>query len=461
MANIPQIAATYQNNIVSAFDVHKPDKLSKLFRRYGDQGASWYLKLAQMGFVLPVAQMQYSHYEDQLKNPTFQARAGVAQPAAGATMDITLAAVDVDTNNNFYPRLNDIVNFKGGQKGFIQSIDVTTPSQPVLTVAPLGAGASYRLPAVDANEEMSLTTNAFAEKTGQPKGIVPSAIERVNYTQIMKETLEVSGSEQTNQTWMTGGWANFNGVTMADGQVASGDTWYNVNFLDMEWRMNKQISGALLMGLAGDGTLVDDSGNAVQTTQGVVPTIQALGNNQTYTPGSLSVTDFDAWSRILDRNYAGDYVMGSFSKSLQDELENLLVAYLANTNIQFADPTVEKAVNIGFTALKKSQRNFMFDVEMAFSDRQTFGITGSIYEGAGMFIPVLKKRDAKSGQMVDNIGARYKEKNGYSRKMEIWSVSGSGPGMKVTDIDKSATYMRCDIGAHILGANQMIWLQPA
>lgn len=460
MANIPQIAATYQNDIVSAFDVHKPDKLSKLFRRFGDQGASWFVKLMQLGFVLPVAQMQYSHYEDQLKNPTFQSRTLVNAPGNGNPQLITLAAADVDTNNNFYPRLNMVVNYKGGQKGLIQSIDVSTPAQPVLTVVPFGTGASYALPAVAANEELSLTTNAFAEKTGQPKGIVPSAVERVNYTQIIKETLEVSGSELTNQTWMTG-WENLKGVTMADGQVASGDTWYNVNFLDMEWRFSLQVSGALLTGIAGDGTLVDADGNPVQTTQGIIPTIQSLGNNLTYTPGSFSVTDFDSYSRVLTRNYAGTNVMGLFSETLAFEIENTMVAYLANTNAQFVDPVQKKAVEIGFKRLEKGGRTFMFDTMYELSNRQTLGITGSVYEGAGMFLPIMKMRDAKSGQLVDNIGARYKEKNGYSRKMEIWSVNGAGPGLKVTDIDKASTYMRGDIGAHILGANQMIWLQPS
>jgi hypothetical protein len=142
------------------------------------------------------------------------------------------------------------------------------------------------------------------------------------------------------------------------------------------------------------------------------------------------------------------------------EIENTLTAYLSNTNAQFTTAAEEKAVNIGYRKLIKGGRTFLYDTEFALSDRQTFGIAGSTYEGAGFMMPMMKVRDVKSGQLVDNIGARYKEKNGYSRKMEIWSVSGAGPGLKVTDIDKKSTYMRTDMGAHILGPNQMIWLTP-
>lgn len=347
----------------------------------------------------------------------------------------------------------------------ITAIDVSTPSAPVLTISPIQAGAAYRLPGVTLGEEISIVSNAYGEGSGQPKGVVPGAVERVNYTQIMKETLVVTGTELTNQTWMDG-WVNLGGKIMADGQVASGDTWYNINFGDMEWRMNKQISGALLVGQSGDGSLVDADGNTIQTTQGIVPTVRALGNTQSYTPGSLSVTDFDSYSRILDREYAGDYVLCCNSKSFQDEMENTLVAYLANTNIVFEELGDRfngdgKSIAVDFSILKKSGRTFMYRREMAFSDRQTLGIEGSIYDGAALFLLCQKVKDAKTGEFVDNIGARYKEKNGYSRKMEIWSVNGAGNGPKLTQYDYNSTYMRADIGAHILGANQMIWIQTA
>ena len=461
MANV---AAQYQTNYVSAYDVHKPDVLSKMFNRYGDQGSSWFLTLEKLGFVKPVAATSYSHYENELKNPTFNSLAVETSSgtAPSLTISITLSPSNLDGFNNFYPRLNDITYFKGGQLGIITAINTTTPSAPRLTITQVNTWTGGL--SVAAGEEISLVSNAFSEGSDQPKGILPGAAKRTNYTQIMKETLAVTGTELTNQTWFDG-WVEVPGSVNGTEQIASGNSWYNLNWMDMEWRIGKQISGALLFGETTVGTITDPvTLLPVRTTNGLIPTIKSLGNTDTYVPGAFSVTDFDAYGRILDREYAGEYVMSLVSKSFSDEIENTMVAYLANTNIIYE---IEqqlgsrfgvdgKSISVDFNYLKKSNRTFMFKRMMEFSNRQTFGINGSITDGMGVFLPMNKVKDAKSGQMLDNIGARYKNLNGYSRKMEVWSVNGAGPGMKVSSVDVNKSFIRTDMGAHIMGANQMI-----
>jgi len=460
---LAQIAAQYQSNFVSAYDVHKPDVLSKMFNRYGDQGSSWFLTLEKLGFVKPVAATQYSHYENELKNPTFNADASTAAGAAGAAVNITLSAADVNGSGQSYPRQFEIVYFKGGQLGMIMSVTVGGgPSYTtVLSIKPLKT--TDVIPAVAAGEEISIISNAHSEGSDQPKGVVPGATKRTNYTQIMKETLAVTGTELTNQTWFDG-WVEVPGSVNGTEQIASGNSWYNLNWMDMEWRIGKQVSGALLFGETSNNITDTATSLPINTTQGLIPTIRSLGNTETYTPGAFSVTDFDAYGRILDREYAGDYVLGLTSKSFSDEIENTMVAYLANTNIIYE---IEqqlgsrfgvdgKSISIDFNYLKKSQRTFMFKRMMEFSNRQTFGIANSVTDGYGVFLPMNKVKDAKSGKMLDNIGARYKNLNGYSRKMEVWSVNGAGPGMKVSSVDVNKSFIRTDMGAHIMGANQMI-----
>ena len=460
---LAQIAAQYQSNFVSAYDVHKPDVLSKMFNRYGDQGSSWFLTLEKLGFVKPVAATSYSHYENELKNPTFNAAAGTAAGAAGVAVNITLSTADVNATGQSYPRQFEIVYFKGGQLGIIMSVTVggSAPYTTVLSIKPLKT--TDVIPAVGAGEEISIISNAHSEGSDQPKGVVPGATKRTNYTQIMKETLAVTGTELTNQTWFDG-WVEVPGSVNGSEQIASGNSWYNLNWMDMEWRIGKQVSGALLFGETSNNITDAATGLPINTTQGLIPTIKSLGNTETYVPGSFSVTDFDAYGRILDREYAGDYVLGLTSKSFSDEIENTMVAYLANTNIIYE---IEqqlgsrfgvdgKSISIDFNYLKKSQRTFMFKRMMEFSNRQTFGIANSVTDGYGVFLPMNKVKDAKSGKMLDNIGARYKNLNGYSRKMEVWSVNGAGPGMKVSSVDVNKSFIRTDMGAHIMGANQMI-----
>ena len=46
------ISQIYASDIVSGFDIHKPEKMNVLFSKYGDQGASYFQLLRSMGFVI-------------------------------------------------------------------------------------------------------------------------------------------------------------------------------------------------------------------------------------------------------------------------------------------------------------------------------------------------------------------------------------------------------------------------
>jgi hypothetical protein len=458
------IAANFQSDIVSAYDVHKPDILNKLFNRYGYQGEPWFLTLEKMGFVLPTAAMEYSHYENELKNPVFKPLNNVGAPGTNTNQLVTLSAADVDANNNFYPRVKDIVWYPNGQHGQIMSIDVSTPAQPVLSIAPLGTSAAYALPAVTTATELSIISNAYSENSEPGEGVVSGATKITNNTQIIREQLVVTGSELTNQTW-------FDGLVDVTDQMKGYNgngtkSWYNLNFMDMEWRQTKNISSALLFGKKGDGRNVDaTTGLPNKTTQGLIPFIQERGNLATYTPGAFSATDFDAYGRTLDRNYAGEFIGCLFSRSTYNEVENGLVSYFANSNIKYAEQRASeqfggegKSVQMHFSYLSKSERVYMFKSMMEFSDRQTFGTSSSVADSYGVMVPFNKQKDAKTGKMSDSIGARYKAYNGYSRKMQIWSISGAGPGAKVIGGDRHQDFCLSDVGGHFMGGNQMILL---
>ena len=93
------------------------------------------------------------------------------------------------------------------------------------------------------------------------------------------------------------------------------------------------------------------------------------------------------------------------------------------------------------------------------SNPTLYGAVG--YEGPklGVFMPINKKKDPVSGNMVESIGVRYKGLGKYNRRMEVWQVGGAGEGLKVTDIDSRNTYQRCHIGAHFRGGNQFVLME--
>ncbi|GAH25985.1 unnamed protein product, partial [marine sediment metagenome] len=79
----------------------------------------------------------------------------------------------------------------------------------------------------------------------------------------------------------------------------------------------------------------------------------------------------------------------------------------------------------------------------------------------GICIPLNRRKDPKSNNMVESIGCRYKGLGKYNRRMEVWSVGGAGEGLKVTEMDTRDTYLRAHVGAHHRGGNQMVLIDPS
>jgi len=451
------IAQIYASEIVSGFDIYKPEKLNVLFNRYGDQGLSYFQILRSMGFEEPVSQDTYGHYEENRIHEICIVNANVSQPAQGADISFTLSPNSLDANNNFYVRKWDIILFPNEVTGSVVNIDVSNPSAPVITCRL--NDSTERFPALTARQELVIFTNAFSEGSGQPTGAIRGVWEYTNDCQIIKETIGVTGSEMTNQTWIE--------LTSAGFKTPG---YYFLGQVDIDYRMSLRIDGALLWGKRTVNTNLVDSvtGRRIKTTEGLIPYIRRVGNEQTYTSGSFSVTEFDEMDRTLDREHAGNYILGLLGIQLHQDIENALVNYFANTNIQYARQTVNEALfnnneslaaSVNFKYLVKSERTFLFKRMAVLSHPKLYGATG--YEGPklGIFMPINKKKDPVSGNMVPSIGVRYKALGKYSRRMEVWQVGGAGEGLKVTDIDAQNTYQRCHIGAHFRGGNQFVLLE--
>jgi hypothetical protein len=453
------IAQIYASDIVSGFDIHKPQKLNVLFSRYGDQGASFFQLLRSMGFEEPVMGDTYGHYEENHIHTTFVSLGAVAAGAAGATVNVTLDPSCLDANNNFYPRRWDVVMFPNEVMGQIISIDKTTvPTAPVLTIQPVNA--MDNIPAITAGETLVIRTAAFSEGSGQPDSALSGTWEYDNDAQIIKESIGYTGTEMASQDWFD--------VTSKGQSIPA---FYFKGQIDIDYRMALKIDGALLWGRRGDGSITDPvTGRVVKFTEGAIPYVRRIGNEQTYTVGNFNVTEFDTTANTLDRNFAGNYILVLTGLSLTQDIENALKTYFTNTNIVFAKEAVNDvlfhrdeslAASVNFSYLTKSERTFLFKTLGTFNNPQIEGATGYVANQLGLFMPINKKKDPVSGNMVDSIGTRYRALGKYSRRMEVWKVGGAGEGLKVTEFDKVNTYQRCHVGAHFRGGNQFVLLESA
>jgi hypothetical protein len=188
-----------------------------------------------------------------------------------------------------------------------------------------------------------------------------------------------------------------------------------------------------------------------------------------YVPGTLTVAAYDVMSRVFDREFAGRYIGGLQGIGLEQEVENVLAAYLQNTNVSFASKEMTStvfggdeglSVSVAFNSIQKGGRIINFRKMGIFSHAHLYGAAGYSGPSYGMYIPFSKGKDKKTMNDVPSIGMRYKKFGDYSRMMEVWNVSGAGSGQKVIADDLHNYYMRTDIGAEHMAPNQFYLLTP-
>lgn len=466
MALTDALAQMYASDVISGFDIYKPEKLNVLFMRYGDQGASYFQLLRSMGFEKIVSNDTYGHYEDKRMHETVKVASQVAAPGAGADLTIALHADSVTSSAStakYYPRVYDTVMFKNEVVGFIASI---TWNATVFDVVITPYDETDEIPQVEAGEELIIISSAFSEGSGQPESALSGAWEYDNEVQIIKETFGATGSEMTNQDW-------FN-VTSEGQKIPA---IYYKGQSEIDYRLALKIDGALLFNkrVVGATQAVDaTTGRVIKTTEGLIPYIRRVGNEHPYTVGSFDIADFDDINLVLDREHAGNYTLALLGIQLQTEIEDVLKAYFSDTNINFTKQIVNDVLfhkneslsaSVNFKYLTKSERTYLFKRMGVFSNPKTFGNTNAIgsYDmpNMGVMIPINKRKDPKSKEMVNSLGCRYKGLGRYSRRMEVWSVGGAGEGLKVTEFDTRDTYVRSHVGGHYRGGNSMVLIDPS
>lgn len=478
----------YSYKIGSIFDLNKPQRDADLYRRYGTQGMPLYHVLRKLGFEKPIAGEKIIHNEENKilatihnytndavdivydatkqsvsgKNAVVGAWAGTTTPVNGDMVIQLSPTLDVevsDLNYAIYARKNDVVQFPNGGEGLIIDIDRSSGTNVVrVLIRPKKIASDFGT--ISDGQALIIPSNAFGEKSNQPLGRASGMSVVENYIQIFKETIDTSGTNMTDEMWIT----SMNGIALPAAYVKGQQ--------DMELRLAAWIDGALTAGESTDNTtLVDpDSGEQIYSTQGIFPTAKAGGHTKTYTPNNYQITDFDDYDYTLGREWvATKNILCLLGIRLHQELENRLITFLKQTDVSYANKQManeffggdeQMSVMFNFTHLLKGGRHFMFKRMDGWNNPEIFGATGYNYNQKGVLIPLDKSKDAKTGEMLDSFGVRYKEHNGYSRKLEIWEVGGAGNGLKVTGKDNREFYMRAHLGAQIKGANRMIVVEP-
>ena len=454
------VVAEYFNNYVSSFDLNLRKILPELYKRYGNQGREFVDMVLAMGNYRIDDVNVIEHFEEDFIWEKFQVKAQ-GGGAAGAATNITLASTSLDSDNRYYVRENDILTFNNYVKGFVKSIDTSTPTAPILNVIPLKAADS--IPATLEGETIIITSNIFSEGSTQPSGRAQGAYLYQNGYQIVKETVGASGSQMTSASW----------VQVYDGKQIKG--WFNKAVgWDLDHRMAINMQGAMLEGESIDNPLVVDALNANASlegkgTEGLFPLMRRVSIPNPYSPGTLTVQDFDAIDKLLNKKHAPGYVCAMLAQDLDMEMQDVLKDYLNFTQIDYTTKVATErffgsgdegsalSAVVNFRYFQKGAgRTYAMKRFAAMQDPQTYGASGYNYVGKGIFIPMDKGKDPKSKKAIPSLGLVFKGMGGYNRKMEMFDIGGAGNGLKQTPVDRRDWYMRTEMGFEAFGADTFV-----
>lgn len=452
-------SAIYTDQIISTYDLHKPEILDILVRKYGDQGVNFFTWMISMGFEKPVAQTDFSHFWENKIQETVTVTVN-AGGAAGAAVTITLSASDYISASlkYIYPRVGDLVIIPNGGNDYINayvSAVSTAGATPTITIYP--EKITEAIPAYTG--ELSVITNVNSEGSGQPTPRMTGATKWSNKTQIIKEAIGSTGSELTNQSWLN-----------------NGDSWFNVTYqIDLDYRMSSAISGALMFAKGFNNTNVTGTnGNPLYGTRGMLEDVKTYGLDNPYTPGTLSISDFYYWDKYLQSQFVSAPVCLYFARDLYNETQGIVHDFMKYTGVQYdtkavadslfinekADVREQMMVNANISAFSIGGRRYAMRRNYEFENPQTTATSGLSFPKWGLIFPLERNAvDPKTREKMPNIGIRYKKLGQYSRRMETFSLGSAGPiKIATTDLDSYNLHQRCELGGHWMKSNQFIRL---
>jgi len=461
-ANTGVVSGILTEQIMSSYDILKPQQLPTLFARYGNQYLPSFMQIRAMGREAPIAGDTWGGWEENWYHGyVLTSGATNAGASAGATVDITLDPSLVDSNGNFYPRKGNILSLPGTYMQ-VRIESISTASGVVLTIKPLVS--TDTIPAIASGTTLSITSIGFGAGTAQPKGTTVGSTYRSFTTQIFKETIGAQGSQLVNEKWYQ---------ILDDGRSLVG--YYSPGTMRGDYLLGLEIDGAFMWGDEANNiteTAADGSTVSVKTTKGLMRHAEEAGHNLTYTAGAFTPKDLDEVGLYYkSQGITAGFSFGWMGAQFMNEIENGMHDYLQYTGVDYTNVlnnvlgggknAEQLAAAFGFGVIKKGGITHILTPQSGWSNPRTFGATGYDMPSRGLFTPLSKIMEPGSNVVLDNIATRYRALGNYNRRFETWTVQGAGPGLKVTDVDSTNTYFRSHLGLQVFKANQFVYATTA
>lgn len=157
--------------------------------------------LDKLGAAEPVSQDVFSWdiMDRTRQSSVYTALSGGTTPSATLTLNTTATGVTAGIG---YFQVGDVVRIsKSGNLGVVSAIGTSSTFQTITINTPDGSNwSTTSLPAVTSADSIGHVFSAFGEGTNGPAGRVFLPTEDFNYTQILKRSMKVTGTEMSNKT---------------------------------------------------------------------------------------------------------------------------------------------------------------------------------------------------------------------------------------------------------------------
>ena len=434
--NVQPTAGQIGRQFVSDLSILKPQYYDKFIEKYGSQNYTQLLEA--LGMKATVPSREFFHFESKGKlHSAVQLSGGaLATVAAGAAVDVTIAAGYVDGGKSPL-RVGEVVeNAATGVQYKITAVASAT----VCTIKPL-------LAAIDANDDLGANSTAFllfrgiteaGEASSKFNSLTGLTEKKTFYTTEIREDFSITDRAKIEELYFE----------------VNGQAYYTYKGLDEAVRRfmnNKEFK--LMFGSAADNI----TGTVGAT--GLIPQIKAGGQNYQWgTDSSFTIADFHALARLADFNGGAQEYHFLMDSYLRTAVDDSLFSTYGNGAILWANAggSQDMAIKYGFDSLKIDGTTFHLKKYLPFNAEAVYGVTPttSLYKNSGILIPMKEGRDAQSGDKIPSLRIVTNEVE-PGKEVKVWET---GALAKVPTSDKMElnVHHMAYAGVQVFAANQYI-----
>ena len=207
------------------------------------------------------------------------------------------------------------------------------------------------------------------------------------------------------------------------------------------------------------------TGQAVRGREGLLPFIENNGQSMDLGASSITMADFDAIVKSLDK-YRGAkenalYAGINLSLDIDDLLAAQSTVSAGAANYGTFGNSKDMALNLGFNSFTRGGYTFHKKTYDLFNHPHLLGATDFKFNGYGLVIPKDTRRDAKTGESIPSLRMRYKAVPGYSREMEHWLTGSAVLKNKTNDTDSLKSHYRTERGFEGFAPNRYLLIKKS